>query len=585
LNNSDHMKTNKLAAEERDRRVLALYEQVSEVEQRLIPTGLHVFGRVSAEHSRAEMLRMVASFERPEANARALTDLVAEGLGSPAYTALIKAGQRDEAALGARERIDEIVASAIARFIALGTASAVEWLAASAHVNRTEALAVFQLLERISTELAVNHELEALLRALRGEYIEPGPGADIVQNPSILPTGRNTHAVNPYTVPSAIAYARAEPVVKRLLERHQLERGRYPRAMALVLWGLDNIKTQGEGVAQALWLLGVRPVRDAMNRATEVEIIPLEELGRPRIDVVMTVSGIFRDLFGATINLLDKAVRAVACLDEPAEMNYVRRHVMEQSGAGDCSFDEAAVRVFSNAPGNYGTNVNFMVMDSQWEESETLGDLFVKRKCFAYGRDAGGRVFEGREARRAMDTALARVEATYQNIDTFEIGITDVDHYFEYLGGVSKAVEKRANARPAVYLSDTLSPDAKIRSLEETIRLETRAKTLNPKWYEGMLKHGFRGVAEIESHVSNTFGWSATADAVDDWVYTEVAKTFVLDAKMLDRLRHLNPHSARSLVRRLLEAEGRGFWAAEAEMLEQLRNIFNGLEDQLEGLG
>ncbi|HEV7843475.1 MAG TPA: cobaltochelatase subunit CobN, partial [Pyrinomonadaceae bacterium] len=376
----------------------------------------------------------------------------------------------------------------------------------------------------------------------------------------------------------------AEAVAESLLERHLAEHGQYPRAMALVLWGLDNIKTEGEGVAQALWLLGVRPLRDSLNRATEIEVIPLEELKRPRIDVVMTVSGIFRDLFGATILLLDKAVRRVAALDEPVEMNYARRHVLEQMSAEDSSFDEATVRVFSNAPGNYGTNVNFMVMDSQWESADTLGDLFVTRKCCAYGRDSKGHAVEGREARKAMDRALARVEATYQNIDSFEIGITDVDHYFEYLGGVSKAVEKRARVRPAIYLGDNLSRGQRVRSLEETVRLETRTKTLNPKWYEGMLKHGFRGVAEIENHVTNTFGWSATADAVDDWVYTEVAKTYLLDDAMLERLRHLNPHSARSLTGRLLEAEGRGFWKAEQEMLDRLREIFSDLEDQLEGV-
>src|SRR4029453_7851310 len=191
------------------------------------------------------------------------------------------------------------------------------------------------------------------------------------------------------------------------------------------------------------------------------------------------------------------------------------------------------------------------------------------RKCFAYGRDSSGRSLEGREARVAMDRALGRDEATYQNIDTFEIGITDVDHYFEYLGGISKAVETRSQARPSIYLSDSLSRDAKIRSLEETVRLESRAKTLNPKWYEGMLKHGFRGVAEIESHVSNTFGWSATADAVDDWIYTEVANTFLFDETMLERLRDLNPHSAHSLVRRLLEANGRGYWDAEQSVLDK----------------
>jgi magnesium chelatase subunit H len=285
------------------------------------------------------------------------------------------------------------------------------------------------------------------------------------------------------------------------------------------------------------------------------------------------------------VQLLDKAVRLVANLDEPEEMNYVRRNVSEQMRESNCPFDEAVARVFSNAPGNYGTNVNFMVMDSQWDREETLGDLFVTRKCFAYGRDSSGRSLEGREARVAMDRALARVEATYQNIDTFEIGITDVDHYFEYLGGISKAVEKRANARPAIYLSDSLSRDAKIRSLEETVRLETRAKTLNPKWYEGMLNHGFRGVAEIENHVSNTFGWSATADAVDEWVYTEVAETFALDDSMLERLRSLNPHSAHSLVRRLLEANGRGYWNADPDLLARLHEISGSLEDQLEGVG
>jgi len=570
--------------EARDRRVMQLYEQLLEIEQRLIPTGLHIFGRPSQASERAGMLKMIASFPRPESGTRGLPELVAEGLGlaleqTPGGSPVVT-----EVAARERDRIDAIVSEAINQFELDGIDAAVAFLAQSANVQAVHSRTVFALLETISQQLETNSEIEALSRALRGEFIEPGPGADIIQNPAILPTGRNTHAINPYAVPSAVAFARAEVVARKLLERYEAEHGRYPRSMALVLWGLDNIKTQGEGVAQALWLLGVRPITDSLNRITNVEPIPLAELGRPRIDVVMTISGIFRDLFSPTVQLLDKAVRLVAQLDEPDEMNYVRRHVNEQVMEENCNRDEAATRVFSNAPGNYGTNVNFMVMDSQWEGEDTLGDLFVTRKCFAYGRDSQGKTIEGVEARTAMDRALARVEATYQNIDTFEIGITDVDHYFEYLGGISKAVEKRARSRPAIYLSDTLSADAKIRSLEETVRLETRAKTLNPKWYEGMLQHGFRGVAEIEGHVSNTFGWSATADAVDDWVYTEVAKTFVLDETMLGRLRYLNPHSAHALIGRLLEAQGRGYWDAELEVLDQLREMIGSLEDQLEGV-
>jgi magnesium chelatase subunit H len=537
--------------DERDANIFALYEQLVEIEQRLIPTGLHVFGRPSSAGEKTDLLKMIASFDRPETGARAIPD--------------------------------ELLDDAVREFMANGIEAAVAFLEQKGLPAETTR-PVFTLLETVSTKLKTNNEIDSLVRALRGEFIEPGPGADIIQNPDILPTGRNTHAINPYGVPSAAAYARSEAVANSLLERHQHENGRYPEAMALVLWGLDNIKTQGEGVAQALWLLGTRPVRDALNRSTSVEAIPLSELGRPRIDVVMTVSGIFRDLFSPTVQLLDKAVRLVAQLDEPLELNYVRKHVLLQVEEDRCDADDAAVRVFSNAPGNYGTNVNFMVMDSQWESEETLGDLFVTRKCFAYGRDSKGRAIEGREARVAMDRALSRVEATYQNIDTFEIGLTDVDHYFEYLGGVSKAVEKRAKARPAIYLSDSLSREVKIRSLEETVRLETRAKTLNPKWYEGMLKHGFRGVAEIENHVSNTFGWSATADAVDDWVYTEVANTFLFDEQMLERLRDLNPHSAHSLAQRLLEANGRGYWEVDEGVLEKLRDISSSLEDQLEGV-
>jgi magnesium chelatase subunit H len=576
--------TQQLTCDERDRRVRDLYERVTEIEQRLIPTGLHVFGRASGERECADLLRMVASFDRPDAGVRALPDLIAEGLALPLAKSRTNAHATGEEELRARERVDAVLRESIAIFLREGDAAACKWLESVANVSRDVAQPVFDLLKEVRAQLQTNPELESLVGALRGEYVEPGPGADIVQNPRVLPTGRNTHAINPYSVPSDLAYARAERVVELLLERHVRERGAYPRAMALVLWGLDNIKTQGEGVAQALWLLGVRPVRDSLNRIADVEPIPLARLARPRIDVVMTVSGIFRDLFSPTVELLDRAVRHVAELDEPAELNFVRRNVVAQVESDSCAFEEAATRVFSNAPGNYGANVNFMVTDSRWESDDALADLFVARKCFAYGTDARGRRIEGREASHAMRLALSRVEATYQNIDSFEIGITDVDHYFEYLGGVSKAVEKSADARPAIYLSDSLSREAKVRSLAETVRLETRAKTLNPKWYEGMLKHGYRGVAEIESRVTNTFGWSATADAVDDWVYTEVAETFVLDEQMLERLRTLNPHSARALVGRLLEAAGRGFWQAEAEVLERLREIFSELEDRIEGV-
>src|SRR5438067_11149358 len=338
---------------EHDRAVAAITEQLAEIEQRLIPTGLHVFGRAAELKEKADLLRMVASFDRPEHDARALPKLVANALGLDSE--VLNESPTSET----RELIDGIVAESIAQFCEKGADEAVAYLKDSASVRPEDTSPTFALLEEISQQLDSNHEIDSLMRALRGEYIEPGPGADIVQNPFVLPTGRNTHAINPYSVPSRAAFERAKHTADALLRRYFDEHGRYPRAPALVLWGLDNVKPKGEGAAQALWLLGVRPVRDALNRATELEVIPLEELQRPRIDVVMTVSGIFRDLFTPTMALLDKAVQAVAALDEPLEMNYVRRNVSQSVDGETSGFDDAVTRVFSNAPGNYGTNVNF----------------------------------------------------------------------------------------------------------------------------------------------------------------------------------------------------------------------------------
>jgi magnesium chelatase subunit H len=569
--------------EDRDKRALELYDRVLEIEQRLIPTGLHVFGRPGGFERIESLLRMVASFERVDPRTGeeipALTDLIAAHFNLPPYPTLLAEAGSSEQRLAERERVEGLLSEAIRLFVSNGPASASAFLEQQAGISVNDSARVFSMLADVRGRVETSGELDALVRALRGEYIEPGPGGDIIQNPQVLPTGRNTYAINPYSVPSESAMRRAEPVVRALLERHKKESGRLPETIGMVLWGIDNIKTQGEAVAQALILLGVRPRRDALNRATGIDVVPLEELARPRIDVVMTVSGIFRDLFAPTMGLLDRAVRTVANLNEPEDRNFVRRNVINAMKEGAESIDAAATRVFSNAPGNYGTNVNFMVLDSQWERQSELGDLFVTRKCFAYGRES-----DGVEARSLMERALERVEVTYQSIDSTEVGITDIDHYFEYLGGMTRAVEERKGERPAVYLSDTTTPVAKVRTVGETLQLETRTKTLNPKWYEGMLKHGFSGVAEIEHHVTNTFGWSATADAVDDWIYDQVTETFVLDREMLARLQALNPHSVHSMIGRLLEASGRGLWNADQSVVNQLKEIFADLEDRLEGV-
>jgi magnesium chelatase subunit H len=434
-------------------------------------------------------------------------------------------------------------------------------------------------LDDVLDRIIHDKETEGLLRGLRAGYIPPSPGNDVIRNDKIAPTGRNIHALDPYRVPSPLAMRSAKKLVDTMLERLTVENGALPETVAMVLWGTDNLKSDGEGIAQCFDLLGVEAVEDELGNISDVRLIPTDELTRPRIDVVMTLSGIFRDLFHHQAGLLDKAVRLAAQADESLEMNFVRKHTLAHAAELGVSIDEAASRVYCNAPGSYGANVNHLVESSTWDEDDQLSDVFLTRKSFAY--QPGG---TWTAARDVMERSLSTVDAAFQNIDSFEMGISDVDHYYEYLGGVAKSVEKLRGKRPPVMVADAISLDDRLSSLEQMVRLETRAKVLNPKWYDAMLSHGYEGVREIEHRVSNTYGWSATADAVEGWVYDDVAETFLLDEDMRRRMAEANPHATAGIARRLLEAQGRGFWAASDEMIDQLREIYGNLEDQMEGI-
>jgi magnesium chelatase subunit H len=329
-----------------------------------------------------------------------------------------------------------------------------------------------------------------------------------------------------------------------------------------------------------LALMGLRPVPDELGTISDVALIPLAELGRPRVDVVATVSGIFRDLLGAQMRLIDKAARLAAAADEPLTLNFVRAHAQEQSAALGIPLDEAATRVFANAPGSYGAHVNHVVESGSWDEDAQISDAYLSRKGFSMGK--GG---AWHDARPLLERALATVDVSFQNIDSFEVGISDIDTYYESLGGVSKSVEQLRGKQPAVLVADAISSAAsRVGTLSQMVRLETRAKLLNPKWYEAMLAHGYEGAREIEARVNNTYGWSATTDAVEGWVYQGVAETYALDEAMRERLAQLNPHAAAGMVRRLLEANGRGFWDTDEATLDRLRTIYEDLEDRLEGV-
>jgi magnesium chelatase subunit H len=298
--------------------------------------------------------------------------------------------------------------------------------------------------------------------------------------------------------------------------------------------------------------------------------------------VVVNCSGVFRDLFINQMNLLDRAVKTVAELDEPVEMNFVRKHALEQVETLGVSLREAATRIYSNASGSYSSNVNLAVENSSWNDEKQLQDMYLSRKSFAFDSDAPGAGMS--EKRQIFESALATAEATFQNLDSSEISLTDVSHYFD--SDPTKLVQslRPDKKRPNSYIADTTTANAQVRSLAETVRLDARTKMLNPKWYEGMLSSGYEGVREIEKRLTNTMGWSATSGTVDNWVYEEANNTFINDEEMQKRLLETNPNSFRKLVSTFLEANGRGYWETSEENLEKLKQLYQDVEDRIEGI-
>ena len=433
-----------------------------------------------------------------------------------------------------------------------------------------------QAREMARAHLQSSAELDGLMRGLNGQFIQPVPGGDVIRAPDILPTGRNIHAFDPFRMPTAFAMQDGAQQAEELLRTHD----GLPKTVALVLWGSDNIKSNGGPIAQALSLMGAKPRFDANGRLCGADLISLEQLGRARIDVVITLSGIFRDLLPLQTKMLADAALQCAMADEPLEMNPIRAHALAFSQAQNCSLETAALRVFSNSEGAYGSNVNQLVDSSAFKDDGDFADAYQARKSFAYGKDG-----EASQQSQLLQDTLKNVELAYQNLESVELGVTTVDHYFDTLGGIAAAVKRaKGGVETPVYIGDQTRGGGQVRTLREQVALETRARSLNPKFYEPLLQHGHEGVRAIEAHITNTVGWSATTGKVDEWVYQELSETFVLDEDMRNRLSALNPQASMRMANRLLEASDRAYWKPDETTLAALQSAADAIEDQLEGI-
>jgi magnesium chelatase subunit H len=522
-----------------DARVATLAAQMLELEYTLIPCGLHVAGRAPSAPERTDMLLSMAEASQ---------------------------GRTLE-----RNAVEALVAGH----------SAAQALDIGGMAHDSESLALMQELADANQLLSEDSEVPAMLRALDGRYIRPSPGGDILRTPAVLPTGRNMHGFDPFRIPSAFAVKDGAKQAQLLLNTHIAAGHPLPESIAMVLWGSDNLKNEGAPIAQALALMGALPRFDSYGRIAGATLIPLTELGRPRVDVVITLSGIFRDLMPLQIKLLaEAAFLAASAEDEPLEQNWIRKHALAYQQEHGCTLEIAALRVYGNAEGAYGANVNNLVESSQWTSEGELAETYTRRKGFAYGRT-------GRAVQQTalLQTMLADVKLTYQNLDSVELGVTTVDNYFDTLGGITQAVKvAKGGDTPPVYIGDQTQGDGAVRSLREQVALEARTRVLNPKSYEAMLEHGYEGVRQLEVHITNTMGWSATTGQVQPWVYQQMTETFMLDPAMRERLAKLNPTASARVANRLLEASSRQYWQPDAQTLAALQSAGEELEDRLEGV-
>ncbi|MEU7208878.1 cobaltochelatase subunit CobN [Streptomyces sp. NPDC044989] len=451
------------------------------------------------------------------------------------------------------------------------------------HGEQVAAILEFAAREVVPRLAATTAEIDHAVHALNGGFVPAGPsGSPLRGLVNVLPTGRNFYSVDPKAVPSRLAWETGQALADSLLERYRADNGDWPSSVGLSLWGTSAMRTAGDDVAEALALLGVRPVwDDASRRVTGLEPIPREELGRPRIDVTLRISGFFRDAFPHTIGLLDDAVRLAASLEEPAEVNRVRAHV--QADLADHGDERrATTRIFGSRPGTYGAGLLQLIDSRDWRTDADLAEVYTVWGGYAYGRE-----LDGRPARDEMETAYKRIAVAAKNTDTREHDIADSDDYFQYQGGMVATVRALRGTAPEAYIGDSTRPETvRTRTLVEETSRVFRARVVNPKWIEAMRRHGYKGAFELAATVDYLFGYDATTGVMADWMYDKLTETYVLDPANREFLQEANPWALHGIAERLLEAESRGMWEKpDASVLEALRQVYLETEGDLEGDG
>lgn len=585
--------------EEADAYILKIHTYVERLKHMQIRTGLHILGQAPENEELVEYILVLTRVENGAIPS--LPKTIAAAWGYDYYRLeqdsgrILENGETGAALLDKIWTICAVIVKALqaARF-AVSSINTLFALPACRDVPFTEELRedLRRTAAFICTVVAPNlaltkQEITNTLRALDGEYVEPGPGgAPTSGRVDILPTGRNFYGVDPLAMPTPTAWELGQTLADQAVSRFIREEGRYPESIGIILWSDSNMRSQGQCIAEVLSLLGVKPVwQRGSQRVTGLELIPLEELKRPRIDVTMRISGLFRDSLSAAVELLEKAVGLAAGAEETEENNFVRRHIAEdmvalqEEGLSEKeAFRQAGFRIFGCPPGSYGAGVAHMLEEKNWESADDLGDVYVRWGAHVYGQKAEGRFLPSLFRRR-----LKTVEITIKNIDNHEVHLLNSDDFNAYCGGLNAAVRSIRGQMPRCYIGDSADRSrTETRSLGEEFRRVFRGESMNPKYLEGMKKYGYKGASDLVNLVVHAFGWDATSSVMEDWMYEGFAKKIALDRDMQSWMRQVNPWALYRLAAKLLEANQRHMWEALPETREALKKLYMEIEGEIE---
>lgn len=539
----------------------------------LMPKGLHVYGKGYSNDEAQSYMKFVLRYDR--SNTKSLRRIFSE-IKNIDYDYLLDNNCSKELA-----ELDNEVADFLVKY---NNCNTFEFL-------KIESAKVIEDLQKTLDygkkvfESSLNcHESEGLLKGLSGQYLPAKLAGDIVRNPDILPSGYNLYQFDPRLVPSQAAYTRGIKIADNTINQYREQNGTYPSSVAVILWGLETSRTQGETVGQILHYLGIR-VKNKMGQFEPTfEIIPTEELGRPRIDVVINICGFFRDMFPNLIEEFNRLFSQLVVLDEKDELNFFKANcnkiyssLLKEGYSDEEATELSTSRIFGPAEGEYGTRITKLIETKNWEDESQIGATYIDSLKHVYSKNYRGKAVDG-----LINKNLAVVDIVSQIRSNHEYEVTDLDHYYEYFGGLAKSVEMVKGKKSEVFITDTTGEKVETESVEKSIARGVKTRLLNPKWIDGMLEHKYHGVQKIEERFENILGLAATTNRVENWVFKNMHSTYVSDEEMRKRMMENNKWAYQSILERLMEYNKRGYWDATEKELEELRNVYLDIEGEIE---